>query len=224
MRWEAAQIPKVKVAKVDRSKLNKEQSAYIPKIPDIVKCPEHLLPMEQWEDVFLADFSELRALTTAVQENLSQLLGSSVEHSRSSQSIHLPPLPRKPINQPILTAESKDTSASPSSDVSVGESSSNLPLLSTILGMDSVSRVSMLQKRIFVVETADTITRNDYMWLFALCATVDTPLDADTCAALRTLLRKCASLRATKTQLDDQVVMLNILVAISGRYFGQAEN
>ncbi|KAK4848320.1 hypothetical protein QYF36_011645 [Acer negundo] len=48
--------------------------------------------------------------------------------------------------------------------------------------------------------------------------------DADTCAALRSLLRKCASLRAGKSELDDEVVMLNILATLSGRYFGQSED
>ena len=62
VRWEAAQIPKVKVAKLDRSKLNREQSAYMPKIPDIAKCAEYLMPLKQWEDAFLAEFSELRAV------------------------------------------------------------------------------------------------------------------------------------------------------------------
>ena len=32
----------------------------MPQIPNIAECPEHLLPLKQWEDVFLADFSELR--------------------------------------------------------------------------------------------------------------------------------------------------------------------
>lgn len=114
-------------------------------------------------------------------------------------------------DQTALTSEDKD-------------SSSNCPLLSKILGMDPVARVSMLHKRIRLLEPMDAISRNDCMWLFALCATVDAPLDADSCAALRSLLRKCAGLRAMKTELDDEVVMLNILAAISGRYFGQAEN
>jgi survival of motor neuron protein-interacting protein 1 len=35
-------------------------------------------------------------------------------------------------------------------------------------------------------------------WLCALYAAVDAPLDADTCTALRSLLRKCASIRAGK--------------------------
>ncbi|CAL5391835.1 unnamed protein product [Camellia sinensis] len=60
VRWEAAQIPKVKVSKLETSKLSKEQTVYMPKIPDIAKCPEHLLPLKQWEDAFIADFSELR--------------------------------------------------------------------------------------------------------------------------------------------------------------------
>lgn len=50
----------MKVAKLDRSKFNKEQSVYMPQIPNIAECPDHLLPLKQWEDAFLADFTELR--------------------------------------------------------------------------------------------------------------------------------------------------------------------
>lgn len=60
LRWEAAQVPKVSVAKFERSKCSKEQTVYLPNIPEIAKCPEHLLPLKQWEDAFLAEFSELR--------------------------------------------------------------------------------------------------------------------------------------------------------------------
>lgn len=64
-RWEASHIPKVKVAKLDRSKLNNDQTVYMPKIPDIARCPEHLLPLKQWEDAFLMDFSELRLVSSS---------------------------------------------------------------------------------------------------------------------------------------------------------------
>ena len=50
----------MKVAKLDRSKFSKEQSVYMPQIPNIAECPDHLLPLKQWEDAFLADFTELR--------------------------------------------------------------------------------------------------------------------------------------------------------------------
>lgn len=137
----------------------------------------------------------------------------------------------KPIDQPTnSTAENVDSMLSvenPGLKTSIDQTSSSCPtppLLSAVLGMDSVARVSMLLKRISLLEPANTITRNDCMWLFALCATVDAPLDADTCAALRGLLRKCANIRAGKAELDDEVVMLNILATISGKYFGQSEN
>jgi survival of motor neuron protein-interacting protein 1 len=98
------------------------------------------------------------------------------------------------------------------------------PTLPVILAMDSVARVSMLRRCIKLAETTDALSKNDCVWLFALCAAVDAPLDAGTCAALRGLLRKCASLRAGKSELDDEVIMLNILATISGRYFGQSES
>ena len=90
--------------------------------------------------------------------------------------------------------------------------------------MDSVARVSMLKKRISSFVGMNTLLRSYCLWLFALCAVVDTPLDADTSASLRSLLRKCADLLAGKSEIDEDVVMLNILSTISGRYFGQLES
>lgn len=73
-------------------------------------------------------------------------------------------------------------------------------------------------------ESADVLSRDDCLWLFALSVVVDTPLDADMCSSMRCLLRKCLSLLARKSEPDDEVAMLNILVAITGKYFGQSEN
>ncbi|XP_057732336.1 uncharacterized protein LOC130947647 [Arachis stenosperma] len=248
VRWEADQIPKVKVAKLDRSKLNKEQSAYMPKIPDIAKCPEHLLPSKQWEDVFLADFSALRASISAHEcsnamnsSNMQTVQTSQLLENNSGESASVMnkdkdvPLQSnlsdsKTIDPPLeLTSEDKDATMpleNPGSKTSVdGTRSSSLspPMLSSVLRMDPVARVSMLLKRISLLESASTISRNDCIWLFALCASVDTPLYADTSAGLRSLLRKCASIRAGKAELDEEVVMLNILATISGKYFGQSE-
>lgn len=103
------------------------------------------------------------------------------------------------------------------------ENGSDYPLLSMILKMESVARVSMLKKRISSFGGMNTLLSSDCLWLFALCAVVDTPLDADTSSSLRSLLRKCADLLAGKSETDDEVVMLNILATISGRYFGQLE-
>ena len=130
------------------------------------------------------------------------------------------------IDQPsLLAVEDSDTSLpSEQSSPKTSADESCGPLLSAILRMDSVARVSTLRKRISSVQTMNTLSKNDCVCLFALCAVVDTPLDGDTSAAIRGLLRKCATLRASKSELDDEVVMLNILATVAGRYFGQSES
>ncbi|KAF2300139.1 hypothetical protein GH714_009480 [Hevea brasiliensis] len=254
-RWEAANIPKVKVAKLDRSKVSKEQSVYMPQIPEIAKCPENLKPLKQWEDAFLAYFSELRMFLSCNEASglkfhvncnpwlllmsrtlpplslLKVLFLKSLITSEQMKSIPIrcdvsclsnavDPLSVGNAEDSKILAYSQDNS--PKSSIS--DSSCNCPTLSAILAMDSVARASVLKKRINSVETMSMLSKNDCVWLFALCAAADIPLDADTSAALRSLLRKCASLRAAKSELDDEVVMLNILATISGRYFGQSEN
>ncbi|KAJ9555439.1 hypothetical protein OSB04_010053 [Centaurea solstitialis] len=243
VRWEAEHIPKVKVAKVEREVFNKEQTVYMPNIPEIAACPEHIMPSKEWEDVFLADFSELRRALSQEQSSASTI----------SSKIELYPLAQNILESVIL--ENLDSSQTDNDTNSVQENldfghtdndpnpvQENLdfrhqnqtedhkpanrdwPSLRAVLEIEPVARVTMLRKRITSIETASCLDRNECAWLFALCAAIDTPLDADTSASFRGLLRKCAALRAEKTGLDDEAIMLNILVTISGRYFGQAEN
>ncbi|XP_026389243.1 uncharacterized protein LOC113284059 isoform X2 [Papaver somniferum] len=189
VRFEAAQIPDVKVVKVDKSKLDKEQTKYMPEIPDIAKCPPHLQPSKEWENAFLADFSELR---------------QALPHLEGSKTF-----------QPMSVADVDDASRC-----------SRDPTVSVILGMDDVARVSMLKGCINSFETKSSLCRNDCAWLFALFVAVGIPLNADTTASVRSLLRKCASLRAGKLEAgedDDEVVMLNMLATICGRFFGQLD-
>ncbi|KAL9265465.1 hypothetical protein AKJ16_DCAP18237 [Drosera capensis] len=198
--WEASHIPNVKVAKLE-NKPKKEQTIYMPQIPDIEKCPEHLAPSKQWEDEFLADFSNLRL-------GLSQL--KTPCNAETSELC----LVLKPEKVPSVKAVFRE--------VDVGHNEE--PILSKVLGMDLATRVKMLTRRIALIEEATSLSRNDCLWLFALCATVDIPLDADTAAALRCLLRKCAKLLASKSEQDDEAVMLNILATITGKFFGQSES
>ena len=98
------------------------------------------------------------------------------------------------------------------------------PTLTMLRNMDAVARAATLRNYIDMIQSLDSLSRNNCLWLFALCVAVDAPLDAETCASLRSLLRKCATILITKSEMDDEVVMLNILMAISGRYFGQYEH
>ncbi|CAN1173352.1 Gem-associated protein 2 [Linum perenne] len=234
VRWEAARIPKVKVAKIDKHKINKEQSVYMPQIPDIPKCPDHLLPSKDWEDAFLVDFSQLRLLLardeSSSDNGISQSADNAPFHLLTENNIipenhNQHPEVSDPTTHVTVDEEDKsvDDASSSSSKAKVNESSENYPTLSAIQGMDSVLRVSTLKKQISLAERASSLSKNECMWLFSMCAAVDTPLLADTSAAIRSLLRKCASLRAAKTELDDEVVMLNILATVCGRFFGQSE-
>ncbi|KAG4179931.1 hypothetical protein ERO13_A10G134400v2 [Gossypium hirsutum] len=239
VRWEAAQIPKVKIAKPDRTILNKEQSVYMPQIPEIAKCPEHILPLKHWEDAFLADFSELRLALLQMEDpnteiscklpklsvredDLFQLPASGVIEKLNSHATG----EVRSDQVPLLNAADNKISSSHNNScpkTSISDACGDYPTLSTIQKMDSVARVLMLRKWISSVENMSSLSRSSCVWLFALCAAIDTPLDADTCASLRSLLRKCANLRAGKCEVDDEVIMLNILATISGRYFGQSE-
>ncbi|KAJ4819351.1 Gem-associated protein 2 [Rhynchospora pubera] len=188
VRWEADQLPDVKVAKLNLNEINAEQTPYMPKIPDLPKCPTNLLPSKKWEDYFLNEFSELR-------KAFSQL-SSSLDPSNSS----------------------------PISKSSIEDQSQVAPTVATILNMDAVHRAATLRNYIDMAESLEKLSRHDCLWLFALCATVDMPLHADTCASLRCLLRKCLGILATKLEMDDEVAMLSVLVSICGKYFGQYDN
>ncbi|PSS24513.1 Gem-associated protein like [Actinidia chinensis var. chinensis] len=226
----------------------------MPKIPDIEKCPGHLLPLKKWEDAFIADFSDLGMalsrlegssseifaklqfpFTTHREESSNQLPESIIfENFDNATSVGVEfsealdfPIPENSLSpQPVsIIAENNATPSLENSNPksSVCGSSSDGPTLFAILGMDSVVRLAMLRKRIDLVEKMSCLSRKNCVWLFSLCAAIDTPLDADTCAALRCLLRKCSSLWAGKSELDDEVVILNILATITGKYFGQSE-
>lgn len=66
-RWEANQIPRVKVAKIDLNTARNEQTPYMPEIPDIAKCSPDLCASKPWEDTFITYFSETRLVSYIVQ-------------------------------------------------------------------------------------------------------------------------------------------------------------
>eukprot|EP01018_Ginkgo_biloba_P021050 Gb_13614 [translate_table: standard] len=98
------------------------------------------------------------------------------------------------------------------------------PLLPILLSLDEVARAALFKYHVSWLENISSLSKDRALWLFALCTVLDKPLDAETSAAVRALLRKCASLRASKTGDNEELPMLNILITIAGKYFGQAED
>ncbi|CAH2058353.1 unnamed protein product [Thlaspi arvense] len=203
VRWEAKRVPNVTVAEIDGSKyIKKEQSVYMPQIPEIPKCPEHLLPVKEWEDSLLSDFLHLRLA-------LSQ---DAADKCYPDEEM----MPSQSIEDVLVEIFNKRLEA-------VTDESFGGGVVAEIQGMDSVTRVSRLKKRISLVEKESGLESSDCKWVVALCASVDTPLDADSCASLRALLRKCASLRALEVEDEQVLIMANMLITIAGRFFGQME-
>jgi len=55
------------------------------------------------------------------------------------------------------------------------------PTLTMLRNMDAVARAATLRNYIDMIQSFDSLSRNNCLWLFALCVAVDAPLDAETC-------------------------------------------
>ena len=55
------------------------------------------------------------------------------------------------------------------------------PTLTMLRNMDAVAIAATLRNYIDMIQSLDSLSRNNCLWLFALCVAVDAPLDAETC-------------------------------------------
>eukprot|EP00249_Psilotum_nudum_P010448 c22550_g1_i1 orf=117-1646(+) len=241
--WETARCPKVKVAKVDLKKLALKQMQYMPLIPSIPDCSPDLLPSAQWKREFIADFSGLRielANITLLENAKIELLPSyrdevlwkqfcfgktdssemekQFEYCKEKLSDVSPLLEDFPAKDTILLP-SEHSVDEPFMEVMGGCS----PFIRILLSLDEVSKAALFRYHVSWLEGVEVLTYKRALWLFALSAVVDKPLDDITSASFRALLRKCATLRSSKKHKDEELYMLNILVVIAGSYFGQAD-
>ncbi|KAI5082882.1 hypothetical protein GOP47_0002625 [Adiantum capillus-veneris] len=222
--WEAAQCPKVKVAKIGETKVIPEQTKYMPEIAPILTCSPNLLPSKDWVHAFLKDFSALREVisSTSALEDYPEVL---------------PPIRNRSVWKSVCFGESRNRSSDVSSDehddgcarpdpfpALNGHAKTHSPYLKLLLRLDENSRATLFRYHASWLNEQRQLAYDRAMWLFALAAAVDSPLDDQTSAAFRDMLRKCAELRSQKTVVDEELYMLNILITIAGEFFGQAED
>jgi len=82
--------------------------------------------------------------------------------------------------------------------------------------------VKLLMHHIKWVDRSEAITAHQRLWLFALLARLEKPLDSDTSSTLRSLLRHCTYERAKLVEASDpELASLNMLITIIGHFFGQ---
>lgn len=241
--WESAQCPKVVTAKIDREKIASKQTVYMPVIPPVPECSIELLPSKDWIKAFQADFSNLRAELSNHMPPLEDI---------SQDLLPLPPIRNKAIwktfcfcrtnysdlHDNLIDKEEGDVASvdlheenctSSTDEDAIGnenvcEVAAHLPLLKILLRLDEVSRATLFRYHVSWLQEQQNLSYERALWLFALAAVVDAPLDDQTSASFRDLLRKCAELRMHKKYVDEELHMLNILITIAGVYFGQAED
>ncbi|XP_024526169.1 gem-associated protein 2 [Selaginella moellendorffii] len=215
VRWEEARCERVKVAAVSASKLCCEQTAYMPDIPPIAHCDPELLPLRSWEAEFVSDFSKLRLKLLSDIPSGEACCQKKLPHFRDRDAWRVYCFGTE--------SRSSDNDNGETSDYEQ-EHTGQLPSLSTLLSMDEVSRATLLRHHISWLDDLENLAEERALWLYALSAVVDEPLDLDTSAAVRELLRKCALIRASRNfRGERELEMLNIIITIAGNYFGQAD-
>ena len=103
------------------------------------------------------------------------------------------------------------------------------PSLSLILQFDQVLTQRIIAFNINWLENAEYLSLSRSQWIYALLAKLETPLYQDTVALLRQLYRKCCSLRANlqlgenNIEFNKYLARINLLIFLTGSYFGQGE-
>ncbi len=110
-------------------------------------------------------------------------------------------------------------------DLGVGDPSSNgiPPLLSIVAHMDQSTLTTVLEYHLHWFQ-ATGFTPRQGQWFYALLCCLEKPLEPETCALLRSLVRSCASLRATLENVaDERLAPLNLIITLVTHYFDQRD-
>lgn len=106
-----------------------------------------------------------------------------------------------------------------------------LPTPSLLMQFDQVLTQALLKHHITWLKESEVMSTNQALWIYSLLARLEKPLFQDTGALIRSLYRRCCELRIQDfdvkkglgEETDDKIARLNLLIVISGKYFGQAE-
>jgi survival of motor neuron protein-interacting protein 1 len=226
VRWEAKQLPQVVCAKLDLHRFEDNRTKYIPRMGQL-KAEEELSitpashrPEPMWMEAFLSDFKEIRAALAASKwrecKNFDQ---SKVPQSRDGQAWERFCFGRKGDDDSSASlGEEGETQTERQTE---SGATGNPPLLSVLATLDERRTAGMLRQMVKWVECAPSLDEPHAQWLFALLCALSTPMDANTAASLRALVRWCYKRRALVTEADSEVERCNIVLMIAGRFFSQ---
>jgi hypothetical protein len=106
-------------------------------------------------------------------------------------------------------------------------SESAIPTTSLLLQLDQVMTQRVLSYQVQWLDGIPSVSSARGQWLYGLLARLEKPLDRNIASVVRQLYRRCCALRSTlaadSPSFDVELATLNVLVGITGAYFGQGE-
>ncbi|KAJ0182405.1 hypothetical protein K1T71_001774 [Dendrolimus kikuchii] len=187
------------ISKQDYFKLPIKQTLYLKQEPKET-VPDELKPTLEWQNIQVADFSEVRMYLNRLQankclwhENLKKIRLDYTEDD-----------------------EWRDFFANYESTVSC------------VLGLRHVAidyGIEYLNLVIEATEPGKTIDHKTGQWIYAFLACTRQPLVSGTISQLRDLAKRCAEIRSRINPKDENAISavapLNLFICLVGRYFGQ---
>ena len=95
------------------------------------------------------------------------------------------------------------------------------PSLSLMLQMDHVMTQRVLKYQVEWLESECILTSQRTFWIYALLSRIEKPLHKDAVFLIRKLYKNCSKLRSLIKEDDVSLPDLNLLITITGIYFGQ---
>lgn len=183
----------------DYSKYSKNQSCFVEEVPH-AKAPDKLKPTIEWQNIQVADFSDVRMYISRLLSKKSQWPNNVERVNVEDNSLR---------GWKCFFSERE-------------------PTLTCVLGLQHVlldRGLEMLTEILGEVKSGNTIDHKTGQWIYAFLACTRQPLLSDTTSILRHLARKCAKIRSHIDPDDENAQLLaaplNIFVCIVARYFRQ---
>ncbi|KAH7488383.1 hypothetical protein PRIC1_007501 [Phytophthora ramorum] len=217
VRLEAEDIPDVVVAPdVDPRQFDTQQTSNMPMLQafGLKETDSGRVPDDKWKRNLLADFAELRQLIARWEA-----IGPPKAETERDGDV-----PAEILRTKVPRMSDEDGwSAFFFGKVGV-EMSATPPHLRLLLQFDQVLTRRLLDYHAAWLSDGDAtpISRARAVWIYALLARLDKPVHASVAATIRQILRRCWTLRCElEAPTEIQLKSLNILIVISGDFFGQ---
>ncbi|KAL7687941.1 hypothetical protein Plhal304r1_c020g0070641 [Plasmopara halstedii] len=217
VRLEAETIPDVVVAlDVDPRQFDSQQTSNMPKLQTFGsdEMVQNCRPNKEWRAELLANFAELRQLIARWEA----IGPPDAEDSNSD-------IPTETLrtNVPKMKDEEGWINFFFGKE---DESLATPPHLRLLLKFDQVLTRRLLDYHAaWLCEGVTLLTKARAVWIYALLARLDKPVHSNVAAVIRQILRRCWTLRCElEPQSEAQIKLLNILIVITGDYFGQLHN